>query len=239
MNINLLYKRILCFLKKYKVYIFWGIILILFIIFSYEYYYKYTYIIRNPRKIKSIIISYGRYSIFVFFMLQMFQVIVFFIPGELIQVAGGYIYGPFIGSILSVIGITTGSIIAYVVSKIFGNPLVNKMLSKKKLKFFRKILNLGSINFVVFLLYLIPGIPKDILAYICGISKISLKDFIIYSTLGRLPGIFISSYFGSKVYSEDKFILIFIFIFMVLLFVIGVFRGEKIVLKFIKNKFHN
>ncbi|WP_243159290.1 VTT domain-containing protein [Clostridium sp. cel8] len=169
----------------------------------------------------------------------MFQVIVFFIPGELIQVAGGYIYGPFIGSILSVIGITTGSIIAYVVSKIFGNPLVNKMLSKKKLKFFRKILNLGSINFVVFLLYLIPGIPKDILAYICGISKISLKDFIIYSTLGRLPGIFISSYFGSKVYSEDKFILIFIFIFMVLLFVIGVFRGEKIVLKFIKNKFHN
>lgn len=223
-------------LKKYKTYIIIAIIGVFLSIIAYEYYHKYMYVLRNPKQLKDLIMSYGKYGVFIFLILQVLQVVAFFIPGEFVQVAAGYIYGSFLGSILSILGITVGSIIAYMISMVCGKPLVDKIASKKELKFFRRILNLGNINSVVFLVYLIPGIPKDILSYICGISSISLKKFIIYSTLGRLPGIIISSYFGAKIYSENKIILIIIAISMGLLFFIGIFRGEKIIAKMINHK---
>jgi uncharacterized membrane protein YdjX (TVP38/TMEM64 family) len=83
---------------------------------------------------------------------------------------------------------------------------------------------------------LIPGIPKDVLAYICGISDITFKNFMLYSTLGRIPGIFISTYFGSRMYAGHKGILIAIAVIMSILFVIGVFKGEKIVKSLVKKE---
>ncbi|WP_446897730.1 TVP38/TMEM64 family protein [Clostridium sp. LBM24168] len=213
-----------------------SIVLIFMIIIAYEYYSRYIYIIRSPRKLKDIIVSYGKYGMFIFFILQVLQVIAFFIPGEFIQIASGYIYGTFFGTILSILGITLGSIIAYIISQIFGRPLMCKIISKRKFRFFRNILNSKNINFFVFFLYLVPGVPKDILAYICGMSEMNLREFTVYSTLGRLPGIMISSYFGAKIYSGNKFVLVFISLTMVLLFMIGFFRGEKIILKVAKHK---
>jgi uncharacterized membrane protein YdjX (TVP38/TMEM64 family) len=173
--------------------------------------------------------AYGKYSVFAFLVLQIIQVIVFFIPGEIIQVAGGYIFGTIYGSIISLIGITLGGIIVYLISSLYGKPFVRKVISQKQLKFFNKILRFGSINYVVFLLYLIPGIPKDALAYICGISDIKFKNFVIYSTAGRVPCIFISAYFGAKITSGDVSVLITIAVVMTILFVIGVLKGEKII----------
>ena len=136
---------------------------------------------------------------------------------------------------ISFIGITIGSIVVYGISYIFGKPLVKKIVSKKDFKYFDKILNLGNINLIVFLLYLIPGIPKDILGYICGISRISAKNFIIYSSLGRIPGIMVSAYFGAKISSQNYALLISIAVIMILVFILGVFKGEKIVRKFMKK----
>ncbi|MEY7999759.1 TVP38/TMEM64 family protein [Clostridium sp. Mt-5] len=222
-------------LTEYKSYLVLGVILVILLIAAYEYYYKYIYIFRDPNKIKNIIMSYGRYGISVFLFIQILQVIAFFIPGEIIQIAGGYIYGTLFGSILSIIGITAGSIIDYSVSRIYGKPLINKIISKRHLRFFDKILQLGSVNYIVFLLYLIPGIPKDILAYMCGISSISLRNFVLCSTFGRLPGIIISTYFGSKIYSGNKIVLIIIAVMMTSLFAIGVLKGEKIIAKTVKK----
>lgn len=230
-----IYKDLKNKFSEYKSYIVLGIILFFLICVAYEYYHKYFYIFKDPNKLKNIIMSYGQYSILVFFLLQVMQVVAFFIPGEIVQIAGGYIYGTFGGSVLSILGITTGSIIVYSISRFYGKPLITKIISKKDLKFFDKVLKTGSINFVVFLLYLIPGIPKDVLAYICGISSISFQDFIIYSTLGRLPGIIVSAYFGSKIYTGNKQILIIIGILMTLFFIVGVLKGEKIVTKIVKN----
>lgn len=223
-------------LSKYKSHIVLGVIFIVLVIVAYEYYYKYFYILKNPHRIKQIIMSYGEYSILAFSILQVLQVIAFFIPGEVVQIAGGYIYGITWGTMLSLLGITIGSIVVYNISRFYGRPLIKKIISEKDLKFFEKVLRMGSTNHIVFLLYLIPGIPKDVLAYICGISSISFKDFVMYSTLGRLPGIFMSAYFGAKLGSENKAILIIIGILATALFVAGVFKGEKIVASMVKDK---
>ncbi|MBV4419926.1 TVP38/TMEM64 family protein [Clostridium tyrobutyricum] len=227
---KILFKNI----KRFRNYIILAILIAIFILLGYEYYFKYMKIINNPKVLKDIILSYGRYGVLAFFTLEILQVVVFFIPGEFVQISAGYIYGPFWGIILSIVGITLGSVIAYTVSKIYGRPFIERITSKNKLKFFTKILNSRRVNLLVFLLYLIPGIPKDILSYICGVSKMNLREFFIYSTLGRLPGIIISSYFGSKLYSGNKFVIVIISVSMVLLFLIGFLKGKKALLRISK-----
>lgn len=219
-----------------KQYIILSAILLLFIYIGYEYYFKYSYIIKNPNMLKEVILSYGNFSILVFILMHIIQVVIFFIPGEFIQIAGGYIFGTFLGALLSVIGVALGSIIVYFICNNYGKPFVDKLILNKKVKFFRKILKAGSKKIVVFMFYLIPGIPKDALTYICGVSNISFKDFIIYSTLGRIPGIFISSFFGQKIEVWDVTSLITISIIMVILSVVGILKGNTIIKSIVRKK---
>lgn len=228
-------RKAIKFLYEKRGYIILALAVIFIVFIAYEYYHQYFYILKNPKKIKEIILSYGQYSILAFLGLQIIQVVAFFIPGEVIQVSGGYIYGTLAGGLISLVGITMGSAIVYSISRLYGKPFIRKIISNKQMKFFDKVLKLGSINFVVFLLYLIPGIPKDVLAYICGISDINFKNFMLYSTLGRVPGIFISALFGARMYTGNKVILIVIAVTMSFLFILGVFRGEKIVKSLVKK----
>lgn len=219
-----------------KHYIILSAISLLFIYIGYQYYFRYSFIIKNPNLLKEVILSYGNFSILVFILMHVIQVVIFFIPGEFIQIAGGYIFGTFIGAILSLIGITLGSLIVYSICNSYGKPFVDKLLLNKKVKFFKKILNAGSKKSVVLIFYLIPGMPKDALAYICGVSNISFKDFIIYSTLGRIPGIFISSFFGQRIYAWDTTTLMIIGVITGILSIVGVYKGNTIIKSMIGNK---
>jgi uncharacterized membrane protein YdjX (TVP38/TMEM64 family) len=219
----------LLYIYEHRAFIVLGIIAVFLAAAAYEYYSEYFDILKNPKKVKDIILSYKQYSIFAFLALQIIQVVAFFIPGEVVQIAGGYIYGAFFGGIITLIGISMGSAIVYSISRVFGKPFIRKIISDRHLDFFDKLLKLGSVNYIVFLLYLIPGIPKDVLAYICGISDITFKNFILYSTVGRIPGIFVSTYFGSRMYGEHKGVLIAIAVLMTVLFIVGVFKGERII----------
>jgi uncharacterized membrane protein YdjX (TVP38/TMEM64 family) len=223
-------------LSQNKQYIVLTVLLLFFTYMGFEYYFKYSYILKNPNILKKVILSYGNFSILVFLLMHVVQVVIFFIPGEFIQIAGGYIFGTFIGGVLSLVGITLGSIMVYSICNSYGKPFVDKLLLNKKVKFFKKILNVGSKKSVVFMFYLIPGIPKDALTYICGVSNISFKDFIIYSTLGRIPGIFISSYFGQQIDAWDVTSLITITVTMTILSVVGIFKGNTIIKSMVKKK---
>lgn len=225
-------KKIIEEIKKYKSYIIISLLVIFLIYVGYVYYHKYFNALKSPENIKKMIIGYGKYGVLVFIGLQILQVVAFFIPGEIIQVAGGYIYGTLMGSLISLLGITIGSIIIYGICNKYGKPFVQKIISDKDIKFFDNIKNKGNIKYIIFILYLIPGLPKDALAYICGVSDIKGKDFLLYSTLGRIPGIIISAYFGYNITVKNHIGLIVIAISMSVLFIAGVLKGEAIISKF-------
>ncbi|WP_461206625.1 TVP38/TMEM64 family protein [Clostridium sp. DL1XJH146] len=214
---------------EYKVYIVLIALALFLLISGYEYYEKYIYFFKDPIKINDFVLRYGKLGFIVFLALQISQVIVFFIPGEIIQIAGGFIYGSVIGGLLSLIGITIGSVLIYGISRKFGRPFVEKIISEKHLTNFEKILEIGSKKYIIFLFYVIPGMPKDIMGYFCGISKVKFKDYIFYSTMGRLPGIFISAYFGDSLLDGRHTSLIVIAVVMSLLFLIGLLRGDRII----------
>ncbi|NOW13437.1 MULTISPECIES: TVP38/TMEM64 family protein [Clostridium] len=207
------------------------ILLIFLIVTGYIYYSRYFYVLRSPQRVKEFILSYGKFGFFAFFVMQMLQVVAFFIPGEIIQIAGGYIFGTFWGTVISLLGITAGSAVAFYLSNKLGRPFVKKISGKQNISFFEKLIKNGEIKYVITLIYLVPGLPKDILAYVCGITDLSLKDFIIYSTIGRFPGIFISAYFGNTITHGNIKMMVIIAVISVVLFGLGVFKGKYLLTK--------
>ncbi|WP_426349783.1 TVP38/TMEM64 family protein [Alloiococcus sp. CFN-8] len=217
---------------KYILYIFLGILAVA----GYLYIYKNYGIFKTPDEVRNFVLGYGHYSSLVYLALQIMQIIIFFIPGEIIQIAGGYIFGTLLGGALSILGIIIGSSLTYIIAHSLGRKFVHKILSKNNIWILEKLEALGEeekdikrLKGVVFFLYLIPGIPKDILGYICGISQITFKSFVLYSTLGRLPALIISLYFGEKLDLDNLPMLIVIAVVMSVLFIIGVFYGRRII----------
>ena len=173
---------------------------------------KWIHFLSDPNQIKELVLSYGHYSTLVFVILQILQIIIFFIPGEVVQFAGGYIFGPYLSFLLCIIGVVIGSAITFSISRKFGKPLLEKIVHKDSLWIVRKLEDAKHHReekhpnkkkkrhpkTIIFILYMIPGIPKDILGYISGIADISLKEFLIVSTIARSPALFVSCFFGDK-----------------------------------------
>lgn len=227
-----IYNKIL----KYKVQI--GVILLIafFVYCGYIYYSKYFYMMKDASSVKKFILSYGKYSAFAFLIMQIIQVIIFFIPGEIVQIAGGYIFGTFYGSLISLAGITIGSGGSFFLSNLLGKPFIEKITAKNGATKFKKFIKSENADIAIFLIYLIPGLPKDILGYLCGASGVSGKKFMIFSTLGRLPGIFVSAYFGDKLTQGNIVPLVIIAVSMTILFIIGTIKGEKILKNIMKKR---
>ncbi|GCD11579.1 TVP38/TMEM64 family protein [Clostridium tagluense] len=222
------------FIKKHRNLILISTLIIITLILGCKYR-QYLFVLKSPEEFKNFITSFGYYGIFIFILSQFLQVTIFFIPGEVIQATGGWIYGTLGATILSLIGITLGSILLFLLSKKYGRPLVNKFISETKLKSIEAALNSKKLNLIVFLIYFLPGIPRDSLIFACGISKMSLKKFLVYSTFGRIPALVLSCYLGSNMLSCSKPFLFLMLFVMVLIFLIGVFKGEYLLEKLSNN----
>ena len=131
--------------------------------------------------------SLGAWGFAGFILLQVVQVVAAPIPGEATGVLGGYLYGPAVGVVLSTIGLTLGSYIAFTLSRYFGRPLTDKFVDAKTMERFDYLL-LHKGLFLVFLLFLIPGFPKDYLCYILGLGHLTTLEFLAIATTGRFLG---------------------------------------------------
>jgi uncharacterized membrane protein YdjX (TVP38/TMEM64 family) len=147
------------------------------------------------------LISLGSYSPIFFVLLQALQVVISPIPGELTGIVGGYIYGATLGFILSTLGLALGSLAAFELARILGRPFVEKFVNQNLLKKF-EFLGMDTGATLCFLLFLIPGFPKDVLCYLLGLSRMKLTTFLVLSTLGRMPGTFLLTLQGASIRSH-------------------------------------
>ncbi len=141
----------------------------------------------DKKRIVTFLNSLGPVAFLGFIFLQILQVVAAPIPGEVTGLIGGYLYGPVLGIVLSTIGLTIGSMIAFWLSRIFGRPFVERFVKKETMAKYDYLLHHKG-AFLVFLLFLIPGTPKDFLCYILGLGHLSTKEFFAISTIGRLAG---------------------------------------------------
>lgn len=183
----------------------------------------------DAKDMEAFIKSFGSFGPIIFVAFQVLQVIIFFIPGEFMQAVGGYLFDTLLGTILSIIGILIGSAITFIVARKFGDRFLKKILPKKDYTNIKKLICKPKNRLVIFILYLLPGFPKDVLGYVSGITSIKLKDFIIISSIARLPGILITSYLGSNIYEENYLTAIYILIGVALLLIIGIVKRNKVI----------
>lgn len=159
----------------------------------------------NPEKFKSFIDSFGVFGFIILLFIQVSQVIVALIPGEFIEFVSGAVFGWFFGLILCLLGIIIGQSIIFIAVKFFGSSLVEKAAGSKAMTKYKFLYDEKRLKAVIFILYFIPGTPKDILSYFVPLTKINLIDFIIISTIARIPSI-LSSTYGGDAFTDKNYV---------------------------------
>ena len=181
---------------------------------------------RDKQFLKETVKAWGLMAPLVFVAIQSMQVIISPVPGEMTGPVGGALFGTTWGVVYSTIGLTIGTLVCFGLGRLWGEPIVRPWLSDH---------NWNRMSFIIeaegailcFILYLIPGFPKDILSYLFGISPMPFWTFAVVSTLGRIPGTWMASYFGAHV-GEHEFIhaLLFLALIAAICLPIYYYRGR-------------
>ena len=169
----------------------------------------------KPDNIKKWLNDAGSLAPLFYIGIMMVAVVISPIPSLPLDIAAGAFFGPFLGTVYSVIGASAGAVISFLIARLLGRELVERFLG-------------GHINFcsrcsdklltkIVFFSRLLPFISFDVISYGAGLTKMSLKKFIMATNLGMIPLTFVYNYSGS-IMRFGKGLTFFLGVFMVLLF---------------------
>ena len=148
--------------------------------------------------------SFGALGWVVLLGLQFLQVFIALIPGELLETAAGYAFGPVAGTLLCYAGVAAASSIVFLLTRRFGVRLVEIFISREKINQLRFINTQKKRDFLIFLLFFIPGTPKDLLTYFVGLTDIKLSTFLAISLVARIPSV-LSSTFGGHLLGQEQY----------------------------------
>ena len=148
-------------------------------------------LIQSFKSINDVVVfleGYKTESIFVYIGMQVIQIVISVIPGQAFQFAAGILYGFAFGLLFSIIGAVIGTTITFYLAKILGRDAMHLLFTEEKFNYFVERLNSKKAYTLVFLIYLIPGLPKDVMSYAAGVSSMKFKAFLLTSLIGRIPG---------------------------------------------------
>ncbi len=158
----------------------------------------------------------------IFVGIQILQVFIAFIPGEVVEIAAGAVFGALEGTLLSLLGVTIGSVIIFLLTKWLGIKFVSLFISEEKINSMKFLKNDRSLNNLVFLIFFIPGTPKDLLTYFVGLTRMKLHTFLAISLIARIPSILTSTLAGNAINNNDWKSAIIIFSITAAVSIIGI-----------------
>jgi uncharacterized membrane protein YdjX (TVP38/TMEM64 family) len=173
--------------------------------------------------------SKGALGVFALLGLQILQVVVAVIPGEMVEVAAGILYGTFWGYVVCTVGVLLSSCLVFFTVRKLGRGFVEDKISKEKLNQFKFLQDPHKRNLIVFLLFFIPGTPKDLLTYVVPLTSMKASHFLVLSALARIPSIVSSTYAGATIQQGRFEVTLLVFVVTGLLGIAGIFFNEKIV----------
>ena len=149
--------------------------------------------------------SFGPAGWLVLLGLQFLQVFVALIPGELLETGAGYAFGPVWGTLICYAGVAMASALVFLLTRRFGVKLVEVFISREKINQLSFLRTERKRNTLVFVLFLIPGTPKDLLTYFVGLTDMKLGSFLLISLIARLPSV-LSSTAGGHLLGEGNYV---------------------------------
>lgn len=193
-------------------------------------YYPMMDFLKDPTALKQQLESYGILGKGILVLCMTLQVVFVFLPGEIIEVLAGFLYGPMEGMFLCLLGAALGSSIIYLFVQKLGLRFIDKFIGKGKLEEVSFLKNQDRLGIVLFIIFFIPGTPKDIITYFMPLTNMSLSKFLLITSIARIPSV-ISSTIGGNALGLAQYE------FMATIFIItGIFSLAG--LWFYKVKFH-
>lgn len=179
--------------------------------------------------------SKGIWGIVILLALQILQVIVAFIPGEVVQVIAGVLYGAVGGWAICTVGTAFSTVLVYKLVVKLGMPFVEKMISPKQAARLEFMNDNKRIDFIMFILFFIPGMPKDVFTYVAPLTKMPVGRFLAITLVARTPALIASTYGGSAFTEGNYLSMAIVFIVCGALGILGIVFKDRI-LDFLADK---
>ena len=165
----------------------------------------------DPATFRAWVDERGVWGRVLFIGLMMLQVVIAFIPGEPFELAAGYAFGAVWGTLLVWVGVVLGSTLVFLFVKKIGVKAVEVFFPREQIDSMKYLSDEKALNATAFLLFLIPGTPKDLLTYIAGLTKIRLLPWILLTSIARIPSIVTSTISGNALGLEKYGLAVIVF----------------------------
>ena len=152
--------------------------------------------VREPERFRAWVDSSGFVSRVIFVGMVVFQLIIALIPGEPLEMGAGYAFGAVEGTILCIIGCVIGSALVFLFVRRFGVKLVEVFFPREKIRSLRFLQDSRRLNLLTFIVFFIPGTPKDLLSYFIGLTDMKLGTWLFITAVARIPSIVTSTVTG-------------------------------------------
>lgn len=172
--------------------------------------------------------SLGFWGWFVLLGIQMMQIIVAFIPGEPVEIVSGMLYGAVGGFLTCELGILLGSVAIFYAVRAFGRPLITAFIPEEKLASYSFLHNAKKLERLTFILFFLPGTPKDVLTYVAGLTPISPFKFLAIATFARVPTVFSSTWAGSTMMEGNWEMTVLIFLVIGGISLLGIWAHNRL-----------
>ena len=181
------------------------------------------------RHFKDMINGYGAWGVLIAFGIQVLQVVVSPIPGEVIETGMGLAFGWFGGAVICLLGAALSSFLIMLLVRRFGTKFVELFVSLDKINNLKFINSEKKLNRWVLILYMLPGTPKDPLIFFFGLTRIKISTFVVISTLARIPSIVTSTIGGQWIEQKEWVKAIILYVAMGLISLACIFLYKVII----------
>lgn len=175
----------------------------------------------EPERLRQWFAGFGPWDEAVFVAIRAAQTCFKFIPAEPLELASGFLWGPWFGMLWCLLGNTLGSCIILLLVRRFGRRLVEKVMPAKAEIVLHKLEGSEHLYALLTLIYLIPGTPKDGIVYLAGLMTIDLRAFMVINIFGRIPSILSSTLCGAAMGEKQYLLSAVIFAVTMLLALLG------------------
>lgn len=166
---------------------------------------------REPERFRAWVDTHGVYGRLAYMGMMLLQILVAIIPGEPLEILGGYAFGAVEGTILCTLAATAGSLAVFALVRFFGVKLVEVFFSREKLNNLRFLKSSPKRDLLFLVIFMIPGTPKDLLCYFAGLTDIRFPVWLLICSLGRIPSIVTSTVGGDALGTQSYLSAIIVF----------------------------
>lgn len=184
--------------------------------------------IEDPDSLATWIAEAGIWGPIVFMLLNTAQVLLAIIPGGPFEVAAGALFGPWIGTLLCNVAMTAGGMMTFFFVRKFGMKFIELFVDRKEIESVKFLHSNTKYTTLLFLFFLLPGTPKDLMCYVVGLTNIKWTTWLIINFVGRFPAILLSALGGSALGEQKYGIFIAALAIIIVLYFLGSFIYKKL-----------